>query len=484
VTPKAPAPPLPPLPCVPTGIPGLDPVLGGGLLSGDLYLITGDPGTGKTTLGTQIAFARAAAGDTVLYVTLQTETHDRMLAHLANFTFVDRTLIGSQLHFRSLLAPLRDRGLDGMLDALQQAASEHRADLIVIDGAGTAGFFADSGFDLATFVHRLQGRLTLLGATTLLLAGRDVEAAVAPHVDGVIALRLDPVGASEVRWLRVPKLRGSRVLPGDHRIVINETGLRIYPRLETALQQLEPPWGIPRARLGFGDPGLDTMLAGGLPERSSTMLMGSPGAGKTVLGLQFIAEGAHQGEPGVIAAFHETAAGLAATAELAGLTLGPHLASGLVQVLWTPPLQLVPDAWASQLLALLDEHQPRRLVVDAFSDIAHHFVYSERQRQFATALTSTLRARDITSLFTLELDVYVSPQLAAPVPAISSAVDNGILLRTVELRSRLHRLISILKLRQSNRDPTIREFTIGPAGIAVGEPFDARDLLTGSADPF
>jgi circadian clock protein KaiC len=66
-------------PKVPTGVPGLDDVLAGGLPRGRLYLVEGDPGTGKTTLGLQFLLEGARRGETTLYVTL-TETADELRA--------------------------------------------------------------------------------------------------------------------------------------------------------------------------------------------------------------------------------------------------------------------------------------------------------------------------------------------------------------------------------------------------------------------
>ncbi len=163
--------------------------------------------------------------------------------------------------------------------------------------------------------------------------------------------------------------------------------------------------------------------------------------------------------------------------------LGPHVESGLVRVLWRAPLELSPDAWAWQLLEAVEEHRPRRLVIDAFTDLVRLFADPHRQTAFAQALANDLRHRGVTTLFSLEIDTFVGPQLAAPVPTISAATDTGILLRSVELGSSLRRLVSVLKHRQNAADPTIREFVIGPQGIAVGEPFDAAGLLTGTARP-
>lgn len=246
---------------------------------------------------------------------------------------------------------------------------------------------------------------------------------------------------------------------------------------------MTPRWQEPVEPVAFGVPGLDVMLAGGLAVGSSTLLLGTPGAGKTLLGLQFLAEGARVGEPGLMASFQETTPALAATADRAGMELGPHLESGLVQVLWRAPLEFSPDAWAWQLLAAIEEHRPRRLVIDAFTDLVRLFADPQRKVPFAQALTNELRTRGVTSLFVLEIDTFVGPRLDAPVPTVSATMDSGILLRTVELGSALRRLVSILKHRQNAADPTIRELAIGPHGITVGAPFNATGLLTGSAVP-
>ncbi|MDP9362627.1 MAG: Circadian clock protein KaiC, partial [Chloroflexota bacterium] len=227
----------------------------------------------------------------------------------------------------------------------------------------------------------------------------------------------------------------------------------------------------------------DAMLGGGLQDCSSTLVLGTPGSGKTVLGLHFLAEGARRGEPGLVASFHETEPALVATAGRTGQELGRHVDAGLVRTLWRSPLELSPDAWAWELLSLVDAHRPRRLVIDAFTDVAGLFE-EERHVAFLTALGNELRTRGTTTLVNMELDAYAGPSLLPPIPAVSASMDNGLLLRTAELGSRLVRILSVLKTRQIAFDHAIREFAIGDRGIEVGGVVDAATgLLTGSAEP-
>lgn len=466
-----------------THIPGLDDVLGGGLMVGDAYLIAGKPGTGKTTLGNQLAFAHAAAGGTVLFATLLTESHDRMLAHLHGFRFADHALVGARIHYLSLLGALQDGDIDGALHTLMTMLRTQRATLLIIDGAGAARMFANSKVDYLQFLHALQARTALLGCTLILLSSRQEEANIATHVDGVITLVNKPTPLGDVRTLRVSKLRGSFYLQGHHSFTIGHDGIAVFPRLEAASATLEPTWHESQTRLTFGIPGLDAMTGGGLAAGSTTLLFGTPGSGKTLLGLSFLAEGARRGERGLHAGFEETPAALTSTAKGAGMELAPHLASGLLLTMWRPALVLTPDEWAWQLLTIVDEHKPRRLVIDGFNNLLPFFANRERVSRYATALTNNLRDRSVTTVFTLEVDTFVGPEVAIPVPNVSAAMDNGILVRTVELGSTTRRLVSILKQRETDFDPTIREFTIGPQGIEFGDAFDGHALLTGSAVP-
>lgn len=478
--------PVPALARFPTHVPGLDQVLGGGLLSGDTYLVRGTPGTGKTTLGNQLAFTHAAHGGSVVFATLLTESHDRMLLHLQGMRFFDRSLVGDRITYISLMVPMQDGDVESTLRLLAGAIRDRGADLLVIDGAGAAQLFAPSRIDYLRFIHGVSTRMSALGCTSVLLAGDDEAESVATHVDGVIELTnlsQPTASARDARWLRVAKLRGSDYLNGQHRLAIGSDGIRVFPRLEAAHATLTPAWHGSETRLAVGVPGLDAMLAGGLPVASTTLVVGTPGAGKTLLGLHFLAEGSRHGESGLIATFHETADALASTARRAGIELAPHLESGLVQVMWRPPLEFTPDEWAWQLLAVVDEHRPRRLVIDAYSDLMPLFTIPERRAFFPPALANGLRDRGVTTLMLLEIDTFAGSALTIPVQNLSATMDGGILVRAIEVKSALHRMVSVLKLRQTAFDPTIREFIIGPEGVQVGEPFDASGLLTGNAVP-
>lgn len=483
-TPPTPADP-PAVPRLETGVPGLDAVLDGGLLAGTLCLVVGPPGSGKTTLGNQVAFHHAAQGGVAVFATVLAESHERMLARLRAFRFFAPDLVGARVHYLSLLDALDAGGLDGVLAAIREALRARSATLLVVDGASLLEAIAPSLVDFRRFVQRLQATASLAGCTTLLLSARAPTDAgpAGPHADGVLVLGLDPVGVRDVRTLRAVKLRGAQHLTGRHDVAITGAGMAVHPRLE-AMAGAARPAPADAERLGFGVPGLDAMLGGGLLPGTSTMVLGTPGSGKTLCGLHFLAAGAARGEPGLVATFHEPEALLARTAAKIGLDLAGPIETGLVRVLWRPPLEESPDAWAWDLLAEVARHRPRRLLVDGLSDVQRLILLPERLPPFVAALVNELRLRGATTLMTVEIDAYVGSELAAPVPAASATMDNGLLLRHVEIRSRVHRLVSVLKARESATDLTIRELIVGPGGLEVGGVFDgAAALMTGVAAP-
>jgi circadian clock protein KaiC len=469
---------------LPTGIAGLDTVLTGGLLRGDLYLVLGGPGTGKTTLAHHIAFQRARAGEAVVYSTTLSETHARMISHLANFSFFDQELIGDRVNYLSIYDTLRADGLDGVLAQLRQLVRQYRPTLLVIDGAGMFGRAAATGTALAEFNMALQTQIAGLGCTTLLLSDQvDSLAWGDAHLmDGIIVLHDQPFDLRQNRFLEVVKVRGVDYLRGRHALAITADGIAVYPRLESLVPHAQQSTPGPRAQASFGIDGLDQMLRGGLPVGSTSLLLGAPGAGKTTTGLHFVVEGARRGEPGLITSFHESQDRLIHNAGVLTSDLQRFITEGRIRVLSRPPVEVLLDEWSMELLEALDRHQPRRLLIEGLNDLEQLALFPGRMYAYLAALTTALRARNVTTLLSAELGYVVGEAPQVPLRAGSADIENVILLRYVELRSRLRRLVSIVKSRGIGYDTDIREFTIGDYGVRVGEPFTGVDaVLTGVA---
>ncbi len=125
-----------------TGVPGLDEVTAGGFVRGELYLVGGRPGTGKTTLGNQIAYAHVGAGGAALFVTTLTEPHDLMLAHLSGFRFFDPARVANGVWYLSVFDTLRARGLGAALDQMRTEVQRRNATLLIVDRAGFFRTFA------------------------------------------------------------------------------------------------------------------------------------------------------------------------------------------------------------------------------------------------------------------------------------------------------------------------------------------------------
>src|SRR3981081_4090725 len=106
-------PPPPPLPRLATGIAHLDVILSGGFLRGGSYIVAGSPGAGKTILGNQVCFHHVAQGERAVYLTLLSESHGRMVAHLSPMSFFEPSAVGTKLHYVSGYNELR-AGKEGL----------------------------------------------------------------------------------------------------------------------------------------------------------------------------------------------------------------------------------------------------------------------------------------------------------------------------------------------------------------------------------
>ncbi|HVY61764.1 MAG TPA: ATPase domain-containing protein [Planctomycetota bacterium] len=471
---------------LPTGVPGLDRITGGGLFAGSAYLLAGLPGTGKTVLSNQVAYGLAARGGSTVYMTFLGESHDRMLGHLAGFGFFDPAAVGRSISYVSGYGRLEEAGLEGMLRLLRELIATQRPALLVIDGLPSIEAAAGSPTAFRRFLSELHTVLGLSRTLALLTSHPRAGAATAENtvVDGVIELRTPELALRSVRLLRVVKLRGSSYLEGQHFFRIRDGGLEVYPRLDVASETPgDPPYDAGERRR-FDVPRLDEMLGGGVVAGSTTMLLGAPGAGKTLAGITFLGAGARGGEPGLYFGVHESPKRLVAKGAGIGLDLGPHVASGALTIEWRPPVEQLLDDIGGQIIEATERRGLRRVLIDGLDGLRAAVPYAHRLPQFLSVLTNELRARGVTTLIAAETRDLLAPRVEGPVESVSAIVDYVLLLRYVELRSRLYRLVSVVKSREGAHDPAIRELRIGPAGLEVGGTFGAAEgLLGGFARP-
>jgi circadian clock protein KaiC len=471
-----------------TGIPGLDPILEGGLLKGAVYIAQGPPGAGKTIFGNQICYNHARSGGQAIYITLLAESHARMLAHLRRMSFFDPALVPERVYYMSGFKVLEAEGLDGLATAMRRAITSRKASLLVLDGFVSAEEASLTPKELKKFIHEIQSITAMTECTALLLSSTDRPTALQPEqtmVDGIIELTDDATRLTSLRYITVKKMRGVDQVRGKHTLQITNDGIVVRPRIETQLQGPTTDGEMTPGgeRIAFGIPGLDRMLRGGLPSNSVTMLLGPSGSGKTITGIHFLTEGARRGEPGVYFGFFERPAALREKSARMNLEVAELHDKGLLDVVWQRPIEGVIDILGERLISTIKRLKARRLFIDGINGFELALDdFPERIRGVLSALTEELERLGVTTVYSAETYDLFGPMIKPPIRGISAVTQNIIMLRYVELRSELHRLVSILKVRDSEYDASIRELHITDRGVDVGEKFESADrILTGSA---
>lgn len=476
----------------PSGIAGLDRILGGGFFTGGHYLVVGPPGAGKTILGNQLCFHHISTGGRAIYLSLLAETSSRLLAMLEPFAFYTPNPIGDALFYFSGSAVLEREGLEGLLTLIRGETRSHHATLLVMDGTAVVDLVS-SRHDWMHFLHGLYAHAESSRCTTVLLMQTPAGTEVLPEqaiVEGLVELTMPTYGTRAPRELQVRKFRGSAFLEGRHAYAITGDGIIVHPRLEEVLAStpvMLPPMAAPPeqvSKLSVGIPRLDEMMWGGLPTGSIMLVLGASGTGKTLLGSHFLLAGSERGEPALYFGFHETPSRLERKLAPFGLDITPARAQGRLEVLWQSPGEPILDVPAERLLEAVRREGVRRLFIDGLGGFLGAVTSAERLDFFLAALFNELRALEVTTICSVAQPALFSPtiELPAPLGGIAELTDNLLFLRYVELESYLYRLLSILKMRESGYDPAIREFRITNQGIDVAPTFaSAQSILTGVA---
>ncbi len=451
-----------------TGVPRLDLILGGGIVRNSLLLIAGLPGSGKTVLAAQIAFAAALRGERVLFVTAFSEPHSKLISNLRTFSFFDQSQIGDRIKLLNLQHQLTT-SVDEAGETIVREVRAHRAKLVVLDGFQSVGSASDVSLAPHRFLYDLNAKLSLLNVASVVTYNHapniDETRPELTAVDGIIVLLQELIGDQAVRVLQVVKQRGSNPLLGKHSFTINNAGIHCVPRQETLALTAERSISVERVSSGIDV--LDTMLDGGINQGTNAIIAGAEGVGKTLLGLYFVMNAVAQGERAIFITVHETAQQLVTKAQPFGFDIPSALASGNLQIHHYFAADLNPDAVVQHLRETLAEIGPCRVVIDGLHEIEVALARSNRTMAFFAALIALLHSHQATSYFLLEVDPLVGRELSFVGTAFSALADNVLLMRRTEVLDELVHSLVVLKMRFGKPDRKFHLYTIDDNALSI-----------------
>ncbi len=471
---------------LPSGVLGLDDVLGGGIPELSFNLIAGGPGSGKTTLAQQIMFATATPQRPALFITILGEPPIKMLRYQQQFAFFDAAKIGHSVHFLHLGAELQEHGLDTVLEKIVAEVERTKPKLVFVDSfrALVRKSIEPGQMELQSFIQRLALLLTGWEATTFLIGEYEAHDAECNPIftvaDGIVWITQATSRNSIVRKLQIMKMRGQGQIPGLHTVKISDAGIRVYPRLPNPDR---PSAKRPdrQLRRKTGVPALDKMLGGGIPAGYSVMIVGPSGSGKTILSTQFIREGIEHGESGVIAVFEKRPDDYLATAPNAN-ELSKLVATGKLKILYLRPLDLSVDETMEEIAAAVHEVGATRVAIDSLSgfELALAPSFREDFRESLYRMVGGLVGLGVTVVMTAEL-VESYTELRLSPHGISFLTDGIILQRYTEIDGALRKVLCVVKMRGFNHEKEMKLYDIGASGIVMGEGLaDYEGILTGA----
>jgi len=468
-----------------TGIAGLDAILAGGLTRDRLYLLEGDPGTGKTTMALQFLVEGARRGEQVLYITLaENEVELRAVAHSHGLPMEGIT-VHEIIPAESVLDPDEQYTVFHPSEVELGETNRHiltqieklNPSRVVLDSLSELQLLAGNALRYRRHVLALKQYFAKRACTALFLddktaVGGDQQVRSIAH--GVISLQQHESGyGAERRVLRVVKYRGIDYRRGPHDYVIVSGGVVAYPRIVAA----ESREIVARAQVASGLATLDVLLGGGIEEGSSTLISGPPGTGKSSLAAQFVKAVTDRGQKAAMFVFEEAFNTLLNRADGIGIDLRQPLKTGLLEVAQIDPAELSPGQFSHAVCKAADEGA-KVVVIDSLNG----YLNAMPEARFLTAhlreVLTYLGQRGVAT-FLVGVQQGIMGQMGSSVD-VSYLADNVLLLRYYEAGGAVHKAMSVFKKRGSEHEATLRSFEITRQGIKVGPVLkDFRGILTG-----
>ena len=471
---------------VPTGVPGLDDILHGGLPPRRLYLIEGMPGSGKTTLALQFLLAGAAAGEKSLYITLS-ETREEIeeVAHshgwsLKGVEVVELSALDQRIaaEAQSTLFHPSEVELTETTNFLLEAVERINPQRVAFDSLSELRLLAQTALRYRRQILALKQYFAGRNCTTLLLddaVAKGSDSHVQSLAHGVISLeQLAPEYGGEKRRLIVSKIRGSTYRGGHHDFSIRSGGLEVFPRLVAAEHHAK----FPNENISSGVTGLDKLLGGGLSRGTSNLFTGPPGSGKSTLALKYAIAAAERKEKVLIFTFDESLNVLFERARGLNLGLERHIDNGMIRAMQIDPAELSPGELAFNVQQAVKKDNVRFVYLDSLNGYLHAMGEERSLNLQLHELLTYLNQQGVVTILVLSPQGMLGPM--KPPIDLTYLADSVLALRYFEADGALHKAISVLKKRTGSHETTIRELMISSSGISVSPPLKGfRGVLTG-----
>jgi circadian clock protein KaiC len=474
---------------VTTGIHGLDAILGGGLPAGHMYLVEGESGAGKTTLGLHFLLAGRQQGETCLWITMS-ETERELHAaarshgwsldgiHILNLLLTKEVLHADEQY--SFFSPA-DVELSDTTKQILDKVKQLRPARVVFDPFSDIRYLARETLGYRRQILALRDFFSEQNCTVLLMqemtraSPGDIQAEALTH-GYLTLLQESPEYGGQRRRIRIHKMRGIAFRDGFHDFVIRSNGIRVYPRLVPAEHFTELPDEI----ISTGLPELDRLLGGGCERGSSLLILGPAGVGKSSLAAQCALAAAERGEKVLFFMFDETMRAFATRTRKLGLPFHAHVSSGLIRLQQVDSAQFSPGEFAQRVIDAIDGEAIQTIVVDSLSGYINAMTEERFLATHLHELLTYLTYKNVFTIMTLAQHGVLGENVMSPVD-LSYLADTVMLIRYFEAFGAIRRAVSVVKKRSGPHETLIREMLIRDGrGIALGDPLSRfQGVLTG-----
>ncbi|MDQ2942842.1 MAG: AAA family ATPase [Candidatus Dormibacteraeota bacterium] len=461
---------MPEIDLVKTGISGLDGLLSGGIPRGNVILLEGRIGTGKTTLGTEFVYRGAKEfGEPGIIVVFEVPP-DKLARDAAGLGWDLRELERKQL--LKIIFTTRDilrQELQQADSLLLEEATKIGARRIFIDGA--AGLLPLGEPDSRETFHILVQGLQRENLTAIMAleaeamgGGDSASPHVEPIADTVIRLRVEDNQRASSRSIEIVKSRGHDFQMGRHTFrIVNGHGIEVYRRVQAprAVNRERAAAFDPSTRVSTGVPGLDELVNGGYFLGSTTVVAGISGVGKSVMALHYMAEGVRRGERSLMLSLDEQVPQILRNGMSVGIDLQPALDRGVVRLHYDAPQEIEIDQHFHNIEQMVEEFKPKRVVIDSISTYGSSLGTEGRLfRDFFHALVALMKEHQIAAVYNHENPEMLGMSRMMGGLAMSSLVDNILLLNFIELGDTFRLGLTVAKMRSNPVNRVTRECEI------------------------